>query len=329
MTTTRRKFLQQSAAFGVASGFSALSTGSAEADSEQKLPMIVDTHQHLWDLTKFQLLWLAGAPEVLRHSFRTKEYLAATEGLNVKAVYMEVDVTLSQHVAEMEHVVGLCASDRHPTVAAVVGGRPASSDFKEYAAQLKRNPAVKGVRQVLHGGGTKAGYCLQTEFIDGVRNLGENGLSFDLCMRPNELQDGVKLISECPDTRFIIDHCGNAAPKAFRPQAEQKQRHDADSWKRSMEALAKNSNVICKISGIVASAPKGWTAEDLAPVVNHCLNVFGPDRVVFGGDWPVCLIGSSLRKWIDALAEIVAARPQDEQNKLWHENAIRWYGLES
>jgi L-fuconolactonase len=77
----------------------------------------------------------------------------------------------------------------------------------------------------------------------------------------------------------------------------------------------------------VARAPKGWTADDLAPIVNHCLDAFGPDRVVFGGDWPVCLLGSPLRDWITALREIIAERPAAEQRKLWSQNAIRFYGL--
>jgi predicted TIM-barrel fold metal-dependent hydrolase len=77
----------------------------------------------------------------------------------------------------------------------------------------------------------------------------------------------------------------------------------------------------------MARAPKGWTADDLAPIVNHCLDAFGPDRVVFGGDWPVCLLGGQLRQWVDALAAIISERPESEQRKLWSENAIREYKL--
>ena len=94
-----------------------------------------------------------------------------------------------------------------------------------------------------------------------------------------------------------------------------------------MEQFAKQKNVICKISGIVAGVPEKWSAEDLSPIVNHCLDVFGPDRVVFGGDWPVCLRGASYRQWVLALREIVASRPLADQRKLWHDNAVRFYGL--
>jgi predicted TIM-barrel fold metal-dependent hydrolase len=96
-----------------------------------------------------------------------------------------------------------------------------------------------------------------------------------------------------------------------------------------MAALASRKNVICKISGVVARVPKDWSAEDLAPIVNYCLDEFGPDRVVFGGDWPVCLQGATLRQWIDALREIVSVRPLADQRKLWSENARRFYTLDA
>ncbi len=86
--------------------------------------------------------------------------------------------------------------------------------------------------------------------------------------------------------------------------------------------------MICKISGVVSQMPKGqWTPDDLAPVVNHCLDEFGPDRVIFASDWPVCTRGAKLREWVAALKEIVRNRDIDQQRKLWGENAIRFYGL--
>ena len=94
-----------------------------------------------------------------------------------------------------------------------------------------------------------------------------------------------------------------------------------------MEVLAGKKNVVCKISGIVARAPRGWTAADLAPIVNHCLQVFGPDRVMFGSDWPVCTRGATYRQWVQALKEIVQNRGEEEKRKLFHDNAVKFYGL--
>src|SRR5579862_2924384 len=140
---------------------------------------ITDTHQHLWDLTKFDLPWLAGGGPLATNHLMS-DYLREAVGLNVvRTVYMEVDVEPSQHVAEAEYVIDLCRRDDNPMVAAVIGGRPASDDFNAYVDRFKGSPYIKGVRQVLHGG--PAGVCLQADFVRGVRLLGEAGLRFDLC----------------------------------------------------------------------------------------------------------------------------------------------------
>ena len=299
---------------------------------------IIDTHQHLWDLSRLDMPWLESAP-TLNRNYVTSDYLAATAGLNVvKTVYMEVDVTAAQKVAEAEHLIELCAAEDNPTVGAVIGGSVTSADFADYIRRFAGNPVIKGVRQVLHGPGTPQGTCLAPQFEENVRLLGELGLCFDLCMRPSELGDGVKLAQQCPDTRFVVDHCGNGDPYlisgdlpgsggtgdagqadsnltiADHTDTDDPYWHDRQQWKDGIDALAALPNTICKISGIIARTRPGWTAADLAPAVNHCLNSFGPDRVVFGGDWPVCLLGadSTYRGWVEA-AERDYRRPQRDR----------------
>ncbi len=324
--STRREFLRSSAVAALAPG---LWPSPAPAEAVTESPPIIDTHQHLWDLSSQRLPWLDSAPAVLRRSYTTDDYREATRGLGVvKAIYMEVDVAPEQHVAEAERVLALCRDPDKPTVAAVLGGRPAAADFGDYLARFRDDPNFKGVRQVLHGATTPRGFCLRPEFVRGIRLLGDSGLRFDLCLRPAELGDGVKLVDQCPDTRFILDHCGNADPSAFlKKVGEAQPSHDPDAWRRDIDALAKREHVVCKISGIVAKAPKGWTPEDLAPIIHHCLDAFGPDRVMFGGDWPVCLLGASYRQWVEALRAIVAGRSEAERRKLFSDNARRFYGL--
>jgi predicted TIM-barrel fold metal-dependent hydrolase len=338
MQSNRREFTRLSAgligtacATGLIEHFSARPAEAQQGDAAQKgnEMLIIDTHQHLWNLKQLKLPWLETAPEILKHDYRPQEYAEATAGLKIKAVYMEVDVATSDHDKEAEYVIGLCKSGKEPTIGAVIGGRPAAPDFVAYLERHKVGGYVKGVRQVLHNPDTPRGRCLEPDFVKGVQALGKHGLSFDLCMRPQELRDGLKLSELCPETRFVVDHCGNADPKAFDAKlaGDAKPAHAVDPWRKDMEALAKRDNVICKISGIVASAPPGWRAEHLAPAVNHCLDVFGPDRVIFGGDWPVCLLGSPLSGWVKALREIVSNRSPQDQRKLWSENAIKFYRL--
>ncbi|MFO0820092.1 MAG: amidohydrolase family protein [Pirellulales bacterium] len=291
---------------------------------------IIDTHQHLWDIEKFKLPWLSSAP-ALAKSHVTSDYLEAVKGLPVvKAVYMEVDVDPSQQVMEAEHLIELSRTPANLTVGAVISGRPASEGFAKYIERYRDNSVIKGVRQVLHVPETPPGTCTRPEYIRGVRLLGEIGKSFDLCMRPTDLGDAIKLVDACPETRFILDHCGNGDPQAFfQPndaRRKEEPQHEVAPWKRDIEALAARKNVVCKISGIIARAVKGsWSSADLAPIINHCLDAFGPDRVIFGSDWPVCTLVASYRDWVVALREIIAERPAADQRKLLHDNAARLY----
>jgi L-fuconolactonase len=336
MQSNRRQFLGQTTAAAtaaLASGalFPAKFTQGQSAVTANELPLI-DCHQHLWDLAKFKLPWLQPR-SLLDRSYVMSDYLAAVEGTGIqRSVYMEVDVEPTQQQAEADHLIEICKSGQTPTIAAVVSGRPAAENFQAYVLPFQGSPYIKGLRQVLHGDSTPAGYCLQDSFVRGIRLLGQLGLSFDLCMRPGELADAAKLAEACPETRFVVDHCGNADPKAFFKAgdsrlANEKPGHDPTAWRRDMERLAARPNVICKISGIIARVPKQWSADDLAPIINHCLDTFGPERVVFGSDWPVCLTGAPLRDWVAALKQVVAARTKAQQRQLFYDNASLFYRL--
>lgn len=283
---------------------------------------IVDTHQHLWDLAKFNLPWTKGN-EVLGRSFVMSDYLAATAGLNVtKTVYMEVDVHPSQQVQEAEYVIDLCQRPDNPMVAAVISGRPASEGFKDYILKYKTSPYIKGVRQVLHGDSNPAGFCLDPQFVRSVQLLGDIGKSFDLCLRPGELLDGDKLVAQCPHTRFVVDHCGNGSVQETDPQK-------IKLWKDGMKALAQRPNTVCKISGIIVTAPKNWTVANLEPNMRFSMETFGPDRSMFAGDWPVCTLTATFRQWVEALKQICRNMnlSPENQKKLFHDNAVRFYGL--
>jgi L-fuconolactonase len=310
-----------------------LATAATSCTTLQQGPpdaLIIDTHQHLWDRSKLKLPWLDAAPEVLTHNYVTSDYVKATAGLNVRSIYMEVDVAPGDHVKEADMLSEQCHAKNTPTIAATIGGRPASADFENYVKRYAGNGVVKGLRQCLHGDTTPRGLCLTKDFVRGVHTLGRHGLNYEITIRPAELADAAALIKQCPDTHFVLDHCGNGDPKAFNPKLAPKEprKCSADDWKRGIDAVAATPHAMCKISGIVAFVPPGqWHAEDLAPVINHCLDAFGPDRVVFGGDWPVCLLGSPVRGWVDALKQIIASRPEQDQRKLWSANALKFYKL--
>ncbi|QVL33006.1 amidohydrolase family protein [Telmatocola sphagniphila] len=302
----------------VAAGISAIALSPLSA-KEAPMQPIIDTHQHLWDLTKVKLSWLKeGSP--LNNQFRPQEYATATADVGiVKSVYMEVDVVPDNQQIEADYIIDLCKSKKTPTVAAVLGGHPSSEGFAKYVAQFKGSPYVKGIRQVIHVDSTPAGYCNSKDFEKGVQLLGELGLSFDICIRPGEIPYGAKLVDACPHTRFILDHCGNAPINDAAQMA---------TWKKDIADIASRKNIVCKVSGIVASAKKGaWNADTLAPAINHTIEAFGWDRVMFGGDWPVCTLAASYKEWVAALKSIVSNQSKENQMKLFHDNAAKFYGL--
>ncbi|MBW3623013.1 MAG: amidohydrolase family protein [Armatimonadetes bacterium] len=279
---------------------------------------IVDTHQHLWDLNRFTLPWLP-LDGPLTRSHTMADYLEAALGLPLtKTVYMEVAVTPSQQREEAAYVLDLCRRDDNPMAGAVIGGDPASPDFEAYLNATAQDHHVKGVRHSLPTDPAGDPRCLREEYLRGLRMLGERGLSFDLLTSSSSLPVAAQVARACPDTRFILDHCGNPDVQAT----------DRSEWQRGIEELAAEPHVLCKISGIVASArPGAWSAEDLEPFVTHCADAFGRDRIVFGSDWPVCTRTASLREWVEALTEIVSGWSESDRRKLFYENAVRYYRL--
>ena len=318
----RRQFLISSAVSAV--GCAGVTHGGPE--QPESLHPIVDTHQHLWDLSKLRLPWLKPGGELTR-SFTQADYKIATQGLGItKAVYMEVAVAPEQKVSEAEYILDVCADKSNPTCAAVIGGLILDDGFEEYISHFKGNPYIKGVRHALN----KPAQLEDGRFARRLQLLGSLNMSFDLVSPPRLIGQAADLVERCGDTRFILDHCGNADPLAFDRDLDwgRKPQHDAEMWKRGIGTLAERPNVICKISGIIARVPKGRaTAKVLAPLVNHCLDTFGPDRVIFASDWPVCTRGASLRVWVNLLREIVRKRSSEEQRKLFWSNANSFYGL--
>jgi predicted TIM-barrel fold metal-dependent hydrolase len=274
---------------------------------------IIDTHQHLWDLDLFPYSWCAGDP-VLNRSFRVDDYrTAACESGIAKTVFMECDVDEPHQLDEAKHIQAL--ADQHPLIAGIIAScRPEREGFKEHLDALRELPRLRGLRRVLH---TQPDETSQSAlFSDNINLLAEHGLTFDLCLLARQLPLGVDLIKRCPQVTFIVDHCGvpDVRGRAFDP------------WRDHIRELGSLPNVNCKISGLVAYAdPENWTLEDLRPWVDHVLDQFGWDRVVWGSDWPVCTLSSSLQRWVDAALTLTEKASPEDREKLFQHNAERIY----
>jgi predicted TIM-barrel fold metal-dependent hydrolase len=279
---------------------------------------IVDAHQHLWDLDIFSYRWLQSFP-TLNRSFRMTDYLQATQGLNVvKSVHLEADVDEPFMLDETRHVLVLADSPNNPLEGIVACGRPESTNFRLYLDKIAGHRKLKGIRRVLHTQPDDLGRS--PTFIENVGSLAGYDLSFDICVLARQLPIAINLVSRCPEVTFILDHCGV-------PPVKEK---ILDPWRSDIAEIAKLPNVFCKISGLVAYAdPEHWTADDLRPYIEHVIACFGWNRVLFGSDWPVCTLAASYAQWIEALQSITRSTGEANQRKLFHDNAIRVYRLDS
>ncbi len=271
---------------------------------------ILDTHLHLVYPDKFSYPWLSGAPEINR-PWSVESYWREAAALGIEsALHMEVDVAEPQIAAETEFVLGL---DR--VVGAIANGRPEHSDFEAHLQNMQALGRVKGIRRLLQG---QPAELSQTQtFIDNIRLLPRYGMTFDICVKSHELMLVPPLIEACPETQFILDHCGN--PKIAEAEWE--------SWTTRLERVAELPNVVCKVSGILANVAPDWKVDELRPYVEFVIETFGWDRVVWGSDHPVVTIFADLTRWVDASREIVASASIEEQEKLFFRNAERVYGV--
>jgi predicted TIM-barrel fold metal-dependent hydrolase len=277
---------------------------------------IVDAHFHLWDNDLFTFSWCKDIP-LLNRSFRMPDYLEAIHGLNIeKSVHVEADVDEPHMLDETRYILKLSESKENPLEGVVACGRPEKEGFPEYIEEIVGHPALKGIRRELVD---QPDAVVQGKaFIENIDILGSYNLSFDICVRARQLPVAINLAKQCPRVTFILNHCGS-------PQVNERVTYP---WHDHINEISKSPNVYCKVSGLVATAdPKGWTAEDLRPFVEHIIECFGWERVMFGSDWPVCTQSASLKKWVNALSFLTQVESPANRNKLFYENAIRIYRL--
>lgn len=269
----------------------------------------VDTHCHLIYLDRFRYPWLDAEP-ALNRDFHIDRYLAEARPAGITdIIHMEVDVAESDMEKETEFVTTLGVD------ALIAACRPESPAFEAYVDRATANPKVKGFRRILH---TQPDGLSQTPlFAENLRLLGKRGISFDLCLLARQLPIGLKLVEACPDVQFVLDHCGVPDVKA----------RQLDPWRRDISALAARPNVACKVSGVVAYGPADWTVDDLRPYVEHVIEAFGWDRVVWGSDWPVCTQTADLTRWVAAARELTKGASDSEKERLFGLNAERIYRL--
>ena len=278
---------------------------------------IVDTHLHLWDPGNLSYTWIEEVP-LLNKPYLLSHYQTACGPVDVdKMVFLQCECDSSQFVEEARWVASLAKGD--PRIQGIVPWAPLEKGDRARDAleALTAVPGVKGVRRIIQFE-EDIEFCLRPDFVRGVQLLEAFDLHFEICIFHNQMAHTIKMVRQCPNVRFILDHIGKPDIKSRL----------LGPWKTEVSALAEMPNVWCKMSGLATEADvENWTRDDLKPYIDHILDVFGFDRTMYGGDWPVATQATEYPRWVETLEWAVAGCSETEQHNLFRENAIRFYRL--
>lgn len=281
---------------------------------------LVDAHLHLWDPQRLAIGWLRGVPRLDRRVIHD-DYAAAARPLGIgAAVIVEAavdDTALEDEVAWIHEQV---ASDGLVT-AGVAGWRPAGDAGRTtgWLDRLAETPGVVGVREVLHPEGHPASDPAEPSRIRSIREAGDRGLVVDLCVRPDQLAAVETLLAEVPETTVVLDHLGR--PRSAEPVSAE--------WQAMIARLATHPNLRVKISALVECAEgRDWTPDRFRPFIEIVLDAFGPDRAMWGSNWPMCVDDAAgLAGWLDAARLACGRLDEAGRSALFGGTARRIYGL--
>ncbi len=275
---------------------------------------LIDTHQHLILRGPLSYAWTAGVPALAQGSFTPADYAALTGDKISASVFMETGVDDTDYRAEARLVAGLVGSGGMRGQVASI--RPEEdAGFDDWLAECA-GLHICGFRRILHV--VPDDLSQSQTFRRNLRKIGAAGLPFDICMFARQLPLAQDLIAACPDQMFVLDHCGNpdVAGGGF------------DAWAPGIAAVAVLPNVVVKLSGITTNcAPGTVSVFTLKPFFNHLLHSFGPDRMLWGSDWPVVNLATGLPDWIAITHTLLADLTESERTAIASGTAQRVYRI--
>ncbi|MCL2419354.1 MAG: amidohydrolase family protein [Conexibacteraceae bacterium] len=276
--------------------------------------MRIDAHHHVWDLEVRDQPWTAGIP-ALRRSFTLEDLEPALRRHAIDATVLVQTVCVAQETPEL---LALAAAE--PVIAGVVGWVDLTApDVSDAIAALRESPGGERLVGIRHQVQEEPDhrFLVRADVRRGLRAVAEAGLVYDLLVRPHQLPAAVTAVQAVPELRFVLDHAGK--PVLDGPPSAK--------WPAAIDGLAARPNVTVKLSGLTSEAPAGWNEEMLAPFVERLLTRFGPERMMFGSDWPVCLLGGGYDRTIAAAEALTAELAPHERDLVFGEVAMSVYGL--
>lgn len=277
--------------------------------------MIVDAHQHFWDPGRFHYFWMTGEKlQALKRSF-LPEHL--TPLLSQSAVERTVIVQAISSSEEAQWLLELAAA--HEFVAGVVTWADLrNKDLAKELDKLQSHPKFKGIRHQIETE-TDDAWMICDDVLGGLAELERREVPYDLLVHARHLKYIPVVRERCPRLKLVVDHLA-------KPRIAER---EFDEWARELEQVSRLPNVWCKLSGMTTEAKwDAWTPDDLRPYVQHVINQFGLERVMFGSDWPVCTLAGTYQQVVDALRQVLGSLPEPGARKLWGENACTFYKLD-
>jgi len=279
---------------------------------------IIDSHIHLLDQKRFGYAWSNGAP-ALKRDWTPDDLVASAKPFEIEGfVFVEVDVDMPQYLGEADWVDGLARRDGRVLGAVACLPLERGAAIEPEMARIARLKAIRGVRRLIQNQPDPE-YVLKPGFLEAIRLLPKYALSFDVCVFHPQLQNTLKMMRQCPEVAFVLDHIGKPGIKAGL----------SDPWRKDMREMAALPNVVCKLSGLTTEANhKDWTRDELRPYIDHVIECFGPDRILYGGDWPVSELAGSYLQWLATLDWATSGFSPADKRKLFRDNAVKAYRLD-
>ena len=274
--------------------------------------MKIDAHQHFWKYSAAEYGWIDDQMSIIRRDFLPPDLEREIRNAGVDGV---VSVQVRQTLEETRWLLTVAA--QNDFVKGVVGWVPLTEpSIRDELDLLRSNPRLRAVRHVVQD--EPDGYLLRKDFNAGVSVLQEVGLAYDLLIHERQLPEATRFVDQHPYQVFVLDHLAKPRVKGDR----------LDPWRQRVRELARRENVYCKISGLVTEADfKAWTEAQLQPYLETVLEAFGPTRLMFGTDWPVCLVACPYGRWFEIVSRFAASLSSDEQASLFGQTAALAYGL--
>ena len=274
----------------------------------------IDTHHHFWRYSPEEYPWIRDNMQVLRRDFGPGDLETEINSAGVAGV---VSVQAHQSLDETKSL--LDSAGRHGFIRGVVGWVPFVSDsVRQDIERFAGDPWLKGMRHIVHDE-PDDDYLLRDDFNRGINVLKEFGLVYDVLIFERHLPQTLEFADRHPDQVFVLDHI--AKPRIRENVLE--------PWRTFITQLAERPNVYCKVSGMVTEADsKTWTPEQFIPYLDTVFDAFGPSRLMFGSDWPVCLVAAGYRQWVEIVSDYTARLSLTEQGQFWTGTARRAYRLE-